>query len=344
MKISGWEVRVLFILVLGLLGTFAFDGFSPSPWYGLTGLGIGIFAVILQIVFVKIPADEIIYATVGAIIGLIAGILVMLALRMGNLQAPGTGVTPLIMIPFAFSYVFGHVAFTKGKKLGLLQTARENETTATPLLVDLTAIIDGRVADMMLSGLIRGPFILPASIKNRLEDMSDSEDIIERGRARRGLETLERLDEAAGNSGGLEYKDFGKHERERFRILEYLRRENVSLLSSDMDILDIAVKEGNHVINLEEVGPAARPVTLPGEILSIKLVRKGRNPKQAVGFMDDGTMIVVEGAEDMLGNTVEAQAHTTFRSSGGTMVFARLSKDISEIGTDDLQAGSILKN
>ena len=89
MKLSGWEVRVLFILVLGLLGTFAFDGFSPSPWYGLTGLVIGLIAVGLQMLFVKIPADEIIYVTVGALIGLVAGILVLLAcvLRRYPLQA-----------------------------------------------------------------------------------------------------------------------------------------------------------------------------------------------------------------------------------------------------------------
>lgn len=335
MKTSGWEVRILFILVLGLLGTFAFDGLSPSPWFGLTGLGIGIFAVILQIVFVRIPADEIIYTTVGAIIGLVAGILVILALRMGNLSPSESGVTPLIMIPFAFAYVFGHVAFTKGKKLGLMQSTEENEKAATPVLVDLSAVIDGRVADMLLAGLIRGPFILPASIKNQLEEMADSDDIIERGRSRRGMETLERLEDAAGNSGGLEYKDFGKQEKERFRMLEYIRKESVSLLSSDSDILDIAIKEGNHVINLEEVGPASRPVTLPGEVLSIRLVRKGRNPKQAVGFMDDGTMIVVEDAEGMIGTSIEVQAHTTFRSSGGTMVFAKLNKDDSVTGTDD---------
>ncbi len=335
MKTSGWEVRILFILVLGLLGTFAFDGLSPSPWYGLTGLGIGIAAVILQIVFVRIPADEIIYTTVGAIIGLVAGLLVILALRMGNLSSPESGVTPLVMIPFALAYVFGHVAFTKGKKLGLMQTTEVNEKAATPVLVDLSAVIDGRVADMLLAGLIRGPFVLPASIKNQLEEMADSDDIIERGRARRGMETLERLEDAAGNSGGIEYRDFGKQERERFRMLEYIRKEDVSLLSSDSDILDIAMKEGNHVINLEEVGPASRPVTLPGEVLSIRLVRKGRNPKQAVGFMDDGTMIVVEDAEGMIGTSVEVQAHTTFRSSGGTMVFAKLNKDDNVTGTDD---------
>jgi len=335
MKKSGWEVRVLFILVLGLLGTFAFDGFTPSPWFGLTGLGIGIVAVIMQIAFVRIPADEIIYTTVGAIIGLVAGILVMLALRMGNLSASASGVTPLIMIPFAFAYVFGHVAFTKGKKLGLMQSTEEDEKSNTPVLVDLSAIIDGRVADMLLAGLVRGPFILPASIKNQLEEMADSDDIIERGRGRRGMETLERLEDATGSSGNLEYVDFGKRERERFRILEYIKRRKVSLMSSDKDIIDIAVKEGNHVINLEEVGPASRPVTLPGEILSIRLVRKGRNPKQAVGFMDDGTMIVVEDAEDTIGNIVEVQAHTTFRSSGGTMVFAKLNKDAAVNSTED---------
>jgi len=328
MKISGWEVRVLFILVLGLLGTFAFEGFSPAPWYGLIGLGIGVLAVFLQMAFVKVPADELIYTIVGAVVGLIAGILVMLALKLANVPPPDSGVTPLVMVPFAFSYVFAHVAFTKGKKLGLMEVTEETENcSATPILVDLSAMVDGRVADMVLAGLIRGPFILSSSLKNRLEDMIDSEDIIERGRGRRGMETLERLEEAAGNSGGIEYRDFGKPDRERFRMLEFLRKEQVSLLSSDRELLDIAVKEGGHVINLEEVGPAARPVVLPGEVISLRLLRKGRNPKQAVGFTEDGTMVVVEEAEEMIGSTVDVQAHTTFRSSGGTMVFARINKE-----------------
>lgn len=334
MKISGWEVRVLFILVLGLLGTFAFEGFSPSPWYGLTGLGIGIMAVALQLAFVKVPADELIYATVGAILGLVAGILVILALRLAGIPSPDSGVTPLVMVPFALAYVFSHVAYTKGKKLGLMERAEETEnTSATPVLVDLSAMVDGRVADMVLAGLIRGPFILSASMKSHLEDMIDSDDIIERGRGRRGMETLERLEEAAGNSGGIQLRDFGKKERERFRMLEFMRKEKVSLLSSDREVLDIAMKEGNHVINLEEVGPAARPVILPGEVLSLRLLRKGRNPKQAVGFTEDGTMIVVEDSEELIGSTVDVQAHTTFRSSGGTMVFARLHRNGNENGS-----------
>lgn len=325
MKISSWEVRILFIIALGLLGTFAFDGFSP--WYGLIGLGIGIIAAGIQILFVKLPADQIIYMTAGLVIGLVSGILIMLILRLAHLDlAAENGVDPLVMIPFATAYVFSHAFLLKGKKLGLLAGKEEKSEAARPLLADITAILDGRIADLAIAGLVRGPFILPSSIKSRLEEMASSEDIIERGRSRRGTETLERLEEAVGKSGdgAIEFRDFGKPERERFRILEFLRREEVSLISGDPDIVDIAQKEGNHVISLDDVGPAARPVTIPGEILSIKLVRKGRNVRQAVGFMDDGTMVVVEDAESSIGQTVEAQAHTTFRSSGGTMVFARI--------------------
>ncbi len=326
MKISSWEVRILFIIALGLLGTFAFDGFSPM--FGLVGLGIGILAAVVQMLFVKLPAGEIIYASVGLLLGLISGILIMLILRLVHLDlATENGVDPLVMIPFSTAYVFCHVFLLKGRKLGLLAGKEEKQQDlARPLLADLSAILDGRIADLTIAGLVRGPFILPTSIKDRLEEMSSSPDIIERGRGRRGIETLERLEEAVGKSGetAIEFKDFGKPERERFRMLEYMRKEDISLISGDADIVDIAQKEGNHVISLDEVGPAARPVTIPGEILSIKLVRKGRNVRQAVGFLDDGTMVVVEDADSSIGQIIEVQAHTTFRSSGGTMVFARL--------------------
>lgn len=328
MKISGWEVRIIFILVLGLLGTFAFNDFTPSPLCGLTGLGIAVIAVILQMMFVKVPMDELVYATVGAVIGLVAGILVLTALRLAGVSRDAGNVTPLVMIPFALSYVFAHVAYIKGKKTGLLKVREETETvSAMPMVVDISAMIDGRIADLVLAGLVRGPFIVASNMKTRLTEMIESGDIIERGRGKRGLETLERLEEAAGDSGGIEFRDFGKADRERFRILEFLRKEKASLISNDAELVDVAMKEGGHVINLAEVGPAARPVILPGEVISLKLLRRGRNPRQAVGFTEDGTMVVVEDAEDFVGDMVTVEAHTTFRSSGGTMVFARLKKE-----------------
>ena len=187
--------------------------------------------------------------------------------------------------------------------------------------------IDGRIADMVQAGIFTGPFVLSASITPGIESMAKSKDMVKRGRARRGTEVLERLEEAAVNTGGLEFVDFGDRDREQFRILEWLRRENATLLSSDTKLLDMAEREGNRVIRLEEVGPAAKQVVLPGEKLTLKLIRKGRNPGQGIGFLSDGTMVVVEEGDTLIGKEVKAIAHTTFRASGGTMVFSRVARN-----------------
>jgi uncharacterized protein YacL len=325
MKTSGWEVRLLFLVALGLVGTFAFEGL----WMGLLGLGIGIVAILLESLFTRLPANELVYILVGAAVGLGFGLLLVLVLRLGNvsLSHEGGGADPMLLIPVALGYVMAHVALVKGRRLGLLSAAEEMpEVTGTTVLADVSAVVDGRIADLVQAGVLTGPFVLPASVKPELESLGKSKDMVKRGRARRGTEVLERLEEAVVNNGGLEYRDFGEGDRERFRMLEWLRKERATLLSSDSNMLDIAEREGSRVIRLDEVGPAARQVVLPGEQLSLKIVRKGRNPGQGIGFLNDGTMVVVEEGDSMIGKDVGVIAHTTFRASGGTMVFSRMKK------------------
>jgi uncharacterized protein YacL len=327
MKTAGWEARLLFLVALGLVGTLAFDGL----WMGLLGLAIGIVAILLEGLFIRLPANELVYIAVGATAGLVFGLLLVLVLRLGNVTLTSTegGEDPMLLIPIALAYVMAHVSLVKGRKLGLLKRAEESfESTLSPLLIDLSAVVDGRIADMVLAGLFTGPFVLTASIKPSLEALAKSKDMVKRGRARRGTEVLERLEEAAVNTGGLEYRDFGDREREQFKILEWLRKERATLLSNDAKLLDIAEKEGNRVVRLDEVGPAAKQVVLPGEKLTLRLIRKGRNPGQGVGFLNDGTMVVVEESDSLIGKEVSATAHTTFRASGGTMVFSRMTKNI----------------
>jgi len=326
MKTAGWETRLLFLLALGLVGTLAFDGL----WMGFLGLGIGIVAILLEWTFTRLPANELVYIVVGSAAGLVLGLLLILILRLGNLNLASSsgGADPLIMIPIALGYVMAHVAYVKGRKLGLLKRAEETEAvSSTPILVDLTAVIDGRVADMVQTGILTGPFILPSSVRPVLESLARSKDMVKRGRARRGSEVLELLEEAASDSGGIEYLDFGEGDREMYRILDWLKKEKATVLSNDTRMLDAVEREGNRVIRLQEVGPAARQVVLPGETFQFKLVRKGRNPGQGVGYLNDGTMIVVEEGDSLIGRDIKATAHTTFRASGGTMVFARIARD-----------------
>jgi uncharacterized protein YacL len=329
MKTTGWEARIIFLLTLGLVGTLAFEGL----WMGFIGLAIGIVAILLQGMFTRLPANELVYIVVGTAAGLVLGVLLILVLRLGNvtLRTDSGSADPMIMIPIALGYVMAHVALVKGRRLGLLKGAEEvSAGVPLPLLIDLSAVVDGRIADLVQAGLFMGPFVLPASVRPELEALTKSRDMVKRGRARRGAEVLERLEEAVGSSGDLEFRDFGDREREHFRILEWLRKEQAVLLSSDARLLDDAEREGSRVIRLQEVGPAAKQVILPGEKVSLKLVRKGRNPGQGVGYLTDGTMVVVEEGDSLLGKDVNAVAHTTFRASGGTMVFARIAKESSQ--------------
>ena len=330
MSTGSWSARILFILVLGLVGTLASEW-----WMGFVGIGVGIIGVVLQVVFVKLRAEDVIYLFVGSIAGLIVGLLVLLVLRIGKVElGGGAGQTdPLIMIPIALAYALGHTALLKGRRLGLLRSLGDESQVSRerPLLVDLSGIIDGRVADMALTGLLSGPFAIPSYVQDRLEELASSRDLVERGRARRGLETLERLEESAGKQDRISFPDLGAgDERSRQRILNWLSQENGVLLSADSELLDSADLEGNAVIRLEEVGPAAREVVLPGDRITLKLLRRGRNPGQAVGFLGDGTMVVVEDASEVIGETVDITAHTTFRATGGTMVFGRVAQPEEE--------------
>jgi len=329
MKTEGWGARILLLLVLCIVGVSAVH-LRIGIGLGLA-VGIGVLAIAIEALFVKIPIEDAVYSIVGATAGLLLGLLAMLILRLGNVRlgAPG-GADPLLMIPLALGYALAHVSLVRGRRLGILKPVAESVPAVTPLLLDISAIVDGRVADMVVAGLLTGPFLVPASVKPALEGMLKSKDIIQRGRARRGTETLERLEEAAGHSGGVETRDFGEGEREQYRILDWLRKEKCTLLSADSDLLDMVSREGSRVIRLDEVGPATRAVVLPGERLKLKPVRKGKNSGQAVGYLNDGTMVVVEDGEEHIGKNIEVTAHTTFRATGGTMVFGRLAQQADE--------------
>ncbi len=319
MKSNGWEARVLLVLLLTVLGSFAPQW---NWWVGcLVGLGTGLLTVAIELLFVRLPIEDAFLIVAGAAAGVVAGLLIMLTLSLA-----GVKVAPvMVMVPAALGYAFAHVALVKGRKRGAPGIAPGGSSAPSGsrmMLLDSTALVDGRVADMALTGLLTGPFVVPAGTRASIDSMLKSKDLVLRGRARRSAETLERLTEAAGRTGGLEERDFGEPARQRNRMLEWLRREGATLLSSDPDFLDTAAREGVRVIRLNEVGAATKAVVLPGERIRIKPIRRGRNKGQAVGFLSDGTMVVVEEAEDMIGKTLEAVAHTTFRASGGTMVFA----------------------
>ena len=341
---KGWEVRILFILALGLAGTLAGtitaneDFMSKTGLLmGLVGLGIGVVAAILERMIVKVSADRLVYTVVGSVVGLITGILIIFVLKIGIHNQESLWSNLLVLIPVALAYVFAVAALNKGRKYELIAAEEESGPQWNmPVLVDLSAAVDGRVADLSLAGLLPGPFSIPLSVKHSIDEMQKGRNIVMRGRARRATETIQRLEEAVGKSGGLmEYRDFGEGEREKHRMLEWLRKEKICLLSGDAEMADTAEREGIRVIRLSDVGPASREVVLPGDSFMLKIQKKGRTASQGLGFLSDGTMVVIDEAGDMIGKDIQVTAHTTFRAKGGTMVFGKIAVEgVAENGQD----------
>lgn len=199
-----------------------------------------------------------------------------------------------------------------------------------PLILDTSAIIDGRVVDLAKARLFDAPFIVPRFVVEELQRIADSADKNRRERGRRGLDRLKALQAAAevqltGGPGELDV------EVDR-ALIEVAQARGGKLVTVDYNLQQVADLEGVPVISLNEVAEAMRPQHLPGEPLSVKIIRGGEGPNQGVGYLSDGTMVVVEGGRKHKGEVVSAVVTSAIQSSAGRMIFARITEGAAKPG------------
>jgi uncharacterized protein YacL len=190
------------------------------------------------------------------------------------------------------------------------------------ILVDTSAIIDGRIGDIVATGFIPGALIVPRFILAELQNIADSEDPLRRGRGRRGLEILNemRLNDALK----LDIiEEDPKDIKEVDHKLVYLAKKYKSnILTTDYNLNRVATIEGVKILNINELANSIRAVVLPGEIMKVAVVQAGKEKGQGVGYLPDGTMIVVDGGDKMIGKDVECEVTRIFQTVAGKMIFA----------------------
>ncbi len=191
-------------------------------------------------------------------------------------------------------------------------------------VLDTSAIIDGRVADVVRAGFLEGPFLVPRSVLRELQSIADSPDPLRRARGRRGLEVLHRLQE---DSQAVQVVEDGGEGEVDERVVRLARSARACVVTTDFNLNRVAQLQGVRVLNLNDLAAAVRPVVLPGEEVSVQLLREGKEPGQGVGYLEDGTMVVVEGAKSLVGTTVDAVVTSVLQTSAGRMVFARPKQD-----------------
>ncbi len=265
-------------------------------------------------------------------IGIIAGFLIAFLPSMILFRSYPGWIIALVL--YAICGVFGYIIAVQKKDdlVGFFRPSRsmqltleQEEKAATPArILDTSVIIDGRIADICFSGFLEGVLVVPRFVLGELQGIADSEDSLKRNRGRRGLDVLNALQRQDRVEVRIEEADFPEIPAVDSKLVALAKALNLPIMTNDFNLNKIAELQGVRVLNINELVNSLKPVVLPGESMTISLIREGKEPGQGVGYLDDGTMVVVEGGRKSIGHDVETIVTSILQTPAGRMIFASL--------------------
>lgn len=289
----------------------------------------------------RIPLQDLLIASSGLILGLIIANLMGSVL---NFFGP-VGQAIWIALTMFLGYLGLSVALKKREEIagflgGIPWLHRDKGSKGEAKLVDTSAIIDGRIADLCGTGFLEGTLVIPNFVLDELQHIADSNDALRRNRGRRGLDILNYIRREAEvkvqiyeNTKGLE--DLPDVDT---KLVQLAKRINAKIITNDFNLNKVAEIQGVKVLNVNELANALKPVVLPGEEMTVQVIKDGKEPGQGVGYLDDGTMIVVDGGKRHIGQTIKVIVTSVLQTTAGRMIFAKLKtgkrddyRDIEEV-------------
>ncbi len=277
----------------------------------------------------RLSLQSLVFIITGAIIGLLLGALV--SVPLSKLPEPAGGLLPIlasIILTFAsVSAIWSrrNVLLHMLPFLAMDSTIGQASVAAdsnAKILVDTSVIIDGRIADIAVAGFIPGKLLIPRFVLAELQNIADSEDAMRRSRGRRGLEVLNRLRETPGIEVQVIEDDVQAIKEVDAKLVALAQKFSCDVLTTDYNLNRVAQIQGVRVLNINELANAIRPVVLPGEEMLVRVVQLGKEKNQGVGYLADGTMIVVENGDKLMGQEVSTEVTRVFQTVAGKMIFA----------------------
>jgi len=341
-------LRALFVLMMAAAGWFFLAHstiFHPYDWLALAiCLSVGVVIICVDILS---PRRKLQFFS-GTILGLLVGLLIAYALSFvvqmtvaqyfaDRVSQPQDvhSLSVFINLVVGITCCYLSISFilqTKDDFRFIVPYVEFSKQTkgARPMLVDTSVLIDGRITDIAATGIIESQLIVPRFVLDELQSVADSADKIRRGRGRRGLEMLNKLRETK-HADVLIYDSSGHEEPELEgvdqRLLWLAQQLGARVLTTDFNLNKVGQLRGLDVVNVNDLAHALKPVVLPGERLTVRLVRAGEEAGQGVGYLEDGTMVVIEQGREYLNEEVEITVTKLLPTAAGRMVFGRLSTD-----------------
>ncbi|MGB4438465.1 MAG: PIN domain-containing protein [Sedimentibacter sp.] len=200
----------------------------------------------------------------------------------------------------------------------------------SPKILDTSVIIDGRISDICKTGFVEGTLVIPEFVLKELRHIADSSDSLKRNRGRRGLDILNILQKDDTVNVLIESKDYGDNVEVDVKLLKLAKELGGKVLTNDFNLNKVAEFQGVEVLNINELANAIKPIVLPGEEMTVMIVKDGKESGQGLAYLDDGTMIVVEGGKKCIGDSVVVTVTSVLQTAAGRMIFAKLKNVINK--------------
>lgn len=277
----------------------------------------------------KVPTSEILFGTAGAIIGLIISTLFFSLLK-------GTSIIWTIIsvvITLIVTVIGADIAirkrddiiaiFSNIRKTNVSGKDKKTKAKYPAKILDTSVIIDGRILDICQTGFVEGTLVIPNFVLEELRHIADSSDDLKRNRGRRGLDILNKIQREANIPVELIEKDFPEINEVDSKLLKLAQVINGKVITNDYNLNKVAKFQGVAVLNINELANAIKPIVLPGEEMKIQIVKDGKESGQGIAYLDDGTMIVVEGAKRHIGENMNVIVTSVLQTAAGRMIFAK---------------------
>lgn len=347
----------LFFIVTGIgLGwsygehLFALIHVPSSTWItpvsiligGLIGLTVGTFLVDpivrwfhwLEDRLIKTPLLDLLSGIVGLLIGLAVAFVLTPAIE----RIPYVGIYVQFFVSILLGYLGFRIFFSRREEIvsllpflaqrvsrdksGAKAVQEENPFVGAKLL-DTSVIIDGRIADLVQTGFLEGVLIIPSFVLEELQHIADSSDVLKRNRGRRGLDILNRVQKGLKVKVEVLETDFEDVAEVDSKLVKLAKQLDGKVVTNDFNLNKVCELQGVSVLNINDLANAVKPVVLPGEEIVVLVIKDGKEFGQGIGYLDDGTMIVIEGGREHIGNRLEVVVTSVLQTSAGRMIFAK---------------------
>ncbi len=330
-----WGVRVFFIIA----STASCYVIYRDPVAAVVGFVVALFLVGAEICLRTPGGRSIIASLIGLAVGLLVALVMLPLLSQldGNLK---------IVIVLGLGYMGMMVGYYLSTTLNLSQlsgsdgAARSGESgsvqaTSNFKILDTSVIIDGRILEICQTRFIEGTLVIPRFVLNELQHIADSTEPLRRNKGRRGFDILRALQNNPAIDVEISEEEVPHLPEVDAKLVHLAQKQEATIITNDLNLNKVAELQSVKVLNINELSNAVRPVVIAGEVIQVLLLKEGKEPNQGVGYLDDGTMVIVEDGKPYIGSALNVEVTQMLRTSAGQMIFTRIKEN--EMDADEQQ-------